>query len=95
MEADATPEHPRLAIHMHLDFQLAAELMAQIDRRRQPARAEAAQSMMSNPMDTVLLCVSVVLPRSNDLAAGRCCSQPALRRELYFRVLTGAQGNAM
>src|SRR3984957_20734211 len=55
METDATPERPLLAIYMHLDFQVAAELMIQIDRGRLPAEEAAPpQSMMSSPMDPAL-----------------------------------------
>src|ERR1700743_3243617 len=32
METDATPEHPLLALYLHLDFTMAAELAAQIER---------------------------------------------------------------
>src|SRR6201999_4150188 len=49
METDATPERPLLALYMHLDFQVAAELMIQIDRSRVPAEEGAPpQSMMSS-----------------------------------------------
>ncbi|WP_162513228.1 AraC family transcriptional regulator, partial [Streptococcus pneumoniae] len=32
METDATPEHPLLALYLHLDFTVAAELLVLIDR---------------------------------------------------------------
>ena len=34
METDATAERPLLAIYLHLDFRLAAELMIQIDQQQ-------------------------------------------------------------
>ena len=44
METDATPEHPLLALYLHLDFTVAAELMLQIDRAGGArARAGAAE----------------------------------------------------
>lgn len=39
METDASAEHPLLAIYMHLNFQLAAELMLQIEQHGAPHRA--------------------------------------------------------
>lgn len=36
METDASAEHPLLAIYMHLNFQLAAELMLQIEQHGAP-----------------------------------------------------------
>ena len=54
METDATPQYPLLAIYMHLDFQLAAELMIQLDRQQMPSHVDVPQSMMSSPMDSAL-----------------------------------------
>ncbi|HBS5980008.1 AraC family transcriptional regulator [Klebsiella variicola] len=95
METDASAEHPLLAIYMHLDFQLAAELMLQIEQHDTRPPLTAPQSMMSSPMDdavktTVLRLLEVL---NNPLEAA--ILGPARVRELYFRVLTGAQGNAM
>ena len=53
METDATPDHPLLALYLHLDFTLAAELAAQIDREGTAGRA-GAQGMMSTPMDEAM-----------------------------------------
>ncbi|MCK7164165.1 AraC family transcriptional regulator [Enterobacter cloacae] len=95
MESDASAEHPLLAIYMHLDFQLAAELMLQMEQHDARHPPTAPQSMMSSPMDdavktTVLRLLEVL---NNPLEAA--ILGPARVRELYFRVLTGAQGNAM
>ena len=92
METEATPEHPLLAIYMHLDFQLAAELMIQIDRRQLPAQEEAPQSLMSSPMDTALRASVVRFLEAMNRPLDATILGPALVRELYFRVLTGAQG---
>src|SRR5690606_26352549 len=95
METDATPERPLLAIYMHLDFQLAAELMIEIDRHHAPSQDDVPQSMMSSPMDDALrISVLRFLEAMNQPLAAAILG-PALMRELYFRVLTGAQGNAM
>jgi AraC-like DNA-binding protein len=95
MESEGTSEHPLLAIYLHLDFQMAAELMIQIDRHHSPAEKEAPQSMMSSPMDVAL--------QGSVLRFLEAMSQPldaailgrSLLREIYFRVLTGPQGKAL
>jgi AraC-like DNA-binding protein len=95
METDATPEHPLLAIYMHLDFRVAAELMVQIDRERMPAQNDAPQSMMSSPMDAALRTSVLRFLEAMNKPLDTAILGPALVRELYFRVLTGPQGNAM
>lgn len=95
MESDGTPEHPLLAIYMHLDFQMAAELMIQIDRHQASVDQDAPQSMMSSPMDAALQAsvLRFLEAMNHPLEAG--ILGPGLMREIYFRVLTGAQGAAL
>lgn len=95
METDATPERPLLAIYMHLDFQLAAELMIQIDRHHAPAHEDVPQSMMSSPMDAALRTSVLRFLEAMNQPLDAAVLGPALMRELYFRVLTGEQGSAM
>jgi AraC-like DNA-binding protein len=95
METDATPEHPLLAIYMHLDFRLAAELMIQIDQGQAPAQNDPPQSMMSSPMDAALRTSVLRFLEAMNKPLDAAILGPALVRELYFRVLTGEQGNAM
>ncbi|MEJ4044722.1 AraC family transcriptional regulator [Erwinia sp. SLM-02] len=95
METDASAERPLLAIYMHLDFQLATELMLQIGQHGTPPPPAAPQSMMSSPMDdAVKTAVLSLLEALNDPLEAWILG-PGRVRELYFRVLTGAQGNAM
>lgn len=95
METDATPEHPLLAIYMHLDFQLAAELMLQIGQRRPQKSVDSPQPMMSSPIDADLqTSVLRFLHAMQDPLEAAVLGQ-GLLRELYFRVLTGAQGDVM
>ncbi|SDV48910.1 AraC family transcriptional regulator [Chitinasiproducens palmae] len=95
METDATPERPLLALYMHLDFQLAAELMVQIDQHQSSAPQDAPLSMMSSPMDAAMRSVVLRLLEAISRPLDAALLGPALVREVYFRVLTGAQGNAM
>ncbi len=95
METDASAEHPLLAIYLHLNFQLAAELILQIDQHDASHPPVAPQSMMSSQMDdTVKGAVLSLLEALNSPLETAILGHARLR-ELYFRVLTGEQGNAM
>jgi len=95
METDATPERPLLALYLHLDFALAAELASQIDGAGVAAAAQAPQSMLSTPMDDAMRksVLRFIEAMSRPLEAA--VLGPGLLRELYFRVLTGPQGSSM
>lgn len=95
MESDGTPEHPLLAIYMHLDFQMAADLMIQIAHHQSPAAEDAPRSMMSSPMDAALRTSVVHFLEAMSQPLDAAILGPSLLRELYFRVLTGAQGPAL
>jgi len=99
METKATPQRPLLAIYMHLDFAVAAEVMLQIERHdawtMRAVDRDAPQSMMSSPMDTALQLSVLRFLEAMNRPLDAAVLGPALVRELYFRVLTGAQGNAM
>jgi len=94
METDASAREPLLAIYMHLDLKLAADLMLQID---QHGGIEPGQprGLMSTPMDS-RLCESLVrfLEAMSRPLESRILG-PALVREIYFHVLTGEQGASM
>lgn len=95
MESDGSPERPLLAAYMHLDFQVAAEVMLQINRQGPPAPEAVPQSMISSPMTPALISsLRRFLEALSDPLEAAVLG-PALVRELYFRVLTGPQGNTM
>lgn len=95
METDASAEHPLLALYLHLNLPLAAELMLEIAHHGTPTAPAAPQSMMSSPMDTpIRLAVTRLLEVLNDPLEAAILG-PSRLRELYFRILTGAQGDAM
>lgn len=95
METDATPEQPLLALYLHLDFALAAELMLQIDCAGPSATVQAPQSMLASPMDTDLRASVLRLLQALARPLEAAVLGPGLLREVYFRVLTGAQGSAL
>lgn len=95
METDASAEAPLLALYLHLEFPLAAELMLEIDHHGSTANDVEPQSMMSSPMDEAMhLSVQRLLQGLADPMEAAILG-PQLLRELYYRILTGPQGNAM
>jgi len=95
METDATPERPLLALYLHLDFAMAAELAAQLDSVGVTHRTAAPQSMMSSPMDEGMQASVLRFLEAMHHPVEAAVLGPGLLREVYFRVLTGGQGGAM
>lgn len=94
METDASADEPLLAIYMHLDFELVADLMLELARHGSVGD-DAPSGMVSTPMEstmaaTVLRFLDVMSDPLQADILGR-----ALVREIYFHVLAGAQGGAM
>ncbi len=95
METDATAERPLLALYLHLDFTIAAELAEQIDRVGMAEHMQAPQSMMSTPMDDAMQASVLRFLEAMHRPLEAAVLGPGLLRELYFRVLSGAQGSSM
>jgi AraC-like DNA-binding protein len=95
METEATPERPLLALYLHLDFVLAAEVAEQIDREGTAETVAPPRSMMSTPMDEAMQGSVLRFLDAMHRPLEAAVLGPALLRELYFRVLTGEQGSAM
>lgn len=95
METEATPDRPLLALYLHLDFTVAAELAAQIDREGTAEPVRAPQSMMLTPMDEAMQASVLRFLEAMHRPLEAAVLGPGLLRELYFRVLTGAQGASM
>ncbi|WP_252275522.1 AraC family transcriptional regulator [Pseudomonas subflava] len=95
METEATPERPLLALYLHLDFSLAAELAAQIDGKSAPQLQQAPRSMTSTLMDGAMQASVLRFLEAMQTPLEAAVLGPGLLRELYFRVLTGEQGGAM
>jgi len=94
METDASAAEPLLAIYMHLDFELAADLMLQLSQNG-GVDETAPAGLMATPMDhgmtgSVLRFLEAMVDPLQAAVLG-----PALVREIYFHVLAGAQGGAM
>lgn len=96
METMASAAEPLLAIYLHLDFALATDVLLRIDQHGRLANDSAcARSMMSTPVDaalgvTVLRFVQALTDPLETAILGE-----GLLREIYYRVLAGAQGGAL
>ncbi|WP_263263110.1 AraC family transcriptional regulator [Pseudomonas sp. RIT-PI-S] len=93
METDATAAQPLLAIYFHLDVPLATELMLELSARRFPL-AEP-KGMYASPMEpplraSVLRFLEAMASPIDSVVLG-----PALKREIYYRILSGAQGGSL
>lgn len=95
METDASPEYPLLAIYLHLNFQLVADLLIEMERHGVPNPIESPESMMSSPMDLALRLSVLHFLQAMGNPLDAAILGPALLREIYYRILSGAQGNAM
>lgn len=95
METDASAEFPLLALYLHLDFALAAELILEIDRHGGRSTQGEPQSMVSSPLDAKMH--SSVQRLLEGLADSResAVLGPQLLREVYYRVLAGPQGSVL
>ncbi|WP_243402677.1 MULTISPECIES: AraC family transcriptional regulator [unclassified Stenotrophomonas] len=94
METEASADAPLLAIYLQLDLQLAADLMLELEAHADAVPAPA-QSMMASPMEAAMQATVLRLLEALGDPLEAAVLGPALVRELYFRVLTGAQGGAM
>lgn len=95
METDATPGQPLLALYLHLDFSVAADLMLQIGRHAVGEPPQAPQSMLSSPIDEDMRATVLRFLEALNRPLEAAVLGPGLLRELYFRVLTGPQGRSM
>jgi AraC-like DNA-binding protein len=94
METDATERKPLLAIYMHLDLKVAADLMLQIEQRGGVPTSEP-KGMISTPMDRRLTDTVLRLLEAMSSPLEAHILGPALVREIYYHVLTGEQGASM
>lgn len=94
METDASTDEPLLAIYFRLDHAMAAELCIQIDERH-GASSAAPRGLYSSPMeDTLAASVLRLLEALTNPPEGEVLGA-ALVREIYYRVLSGAQGGSL
>jgi AraC-like DNA-binding protein len=94
METDASEDQPMLAVYLRLDFALAGELIQQVDEVR-GFDATVPRGMYASPMDDALRQSTLrFLQIMNDRNDAQILG-PAMLRELYYRILSGAQGGTL
>jgi AraC-like DNA-binding protein len=94
METDASADEPLLAIYLGLDFAVLGDLALQLDELAGPPSARPV-GMLSTPMDDALAATVLRLLECMASPVETALLGPAIVREIYFRVLSGAQGSAM
>lgn len=94
METDASEAEPMLAVYIRLDFNLAGELIQQVDEVWN-IRAAQPMGMYASPMDEPLRQSTLrFLEVMGDCTDAQILG-PAMLRELYYRILTGEQGGTL
>ncbi|MDO1528685.1 AraC family transcriptional regulator [Fulvimonas sp. R45] len=94
METNASADEPLLAIYFRLDHAVAAEVCMQIDERRGTSSAPP-RGLYASPMEDALaasvrrLLEALASPPDGEVLG------PALMREIYYRILSGAQGGSL
>lgn len=94
METDASAAEPMLAVYMRLNFQLASELMLQVDETLGPSDA-TPKGMYASPMDDLLRTSTQRFLEAMHNPVEAQILGPSLVREIYYRILTGEQGGSM
>jgi len=95
MQSDGSSARPLLALYMHLDFTMAAELLLQLESGGATTPTHVPRSMVSSPMDADMQASVERLLRVLGRPVEAAILGPAAVREVYFRVLTGPQGQAL
>jgi AraC-like DNA-binding protein len=95
MQTEASPERPLLAIYLRLDMQLAAEIAMRVDEQAPHEAPVRPLSLVSSQMDDYLAdaVIRLLQAMSNPLEAQLL--GPSILREIYFRILTGEQGDTL
>jgi AraC-like DNA-binding protein len=92
-ETEASVAEPLLAISIRVDLNIVAELvMLQDDKRGAPAEV---RGVYATPLDRPLSDATLRLLETLSTPDDARILGPAIVREIYYRVLTGSQGDAI
>lgn len=94
MASQASPGQPLLAVYVDFDLRLSAEIAATLDSRK-TGRVSPARSLVSSPMEPVIVDVLFRMLRALSSSEELAVLGPGLLRELHYRVLVGPQGGAL
>jgi len=95
MQSEGSVERPLLALYLHLNFSVAAELIAELDRAGGAPPARPPRSMVSSAMDADIHRAMYRLLQTLNHPLDAAILGRAAVRELYYRVLAGPQGHAL
>lgn len=94
METDASAKEPLLAVYMHLDLAVVADLLLKMELAG-ASLSHKPGGMISTPVDAALTrSVTRLLYALSDPVEAKLLG-PGLVREIYFHVLSGEQGGEM
>ena len=94
METEASEAEPMLAVYLRLDFNLAAELMLELDAVA-PQPDARPKGMYASPMDDKLSESLLRFLEVMSVPVDARVLGPTLMREIYYRIITGEQGGSM
>ncbi|WP_243854190.1 AraC family transcriptional regulator [Comamonas sp. JUb58] len=104
MQTEASAERPLLAIYLRLDMQLAADIAIQVDEQLPHAtpttpirsiRSIRPSSLVSSKMNAALADAVTRFLQAMSHPLEAQVLGPSILREIYFRVLTGEQGETL
>ncbi|CAN5624109.1 AraC family transcriptional regulator [soil metagenome] len=95
MQTEASTERPLLAIYLRLDLPLAAEIALRVDAQEPHKEPVRPSSLVSSPMDDGLADAVARLLQAMHSPLEAEVLGPSILREIYFRVLTGEQGDTL
>lgn len=94
-QTDASPEEPMLAISLRLNLALLTDLLLTLEREIPKTMQVAPATMVSTPLEDELADAVLRLLRALERPLESKALGAALQREIYYRVLNGAQGAAL
>ncbi|WP_413991256.1 AraC family transcriptional regulator [Labrys okinawensis] len=95
MESLASPERPLLAVYVEFDMLLAAEIAAEVGKRRSASATGRMRGLVSSRMEPDLENVVLRLLRALGDPVELAVLGAGILRELHYRVLVGPQGGEM
>lgn len=93
--ADASPDKPYTALRIHLDLDIARQMMADLDADRNVTPPQAETGMAFGRITSDLFDAVLRLVKLNEREHEISIMGELIHRELLFRLLTGSSGNRL
>jgi len=94
-ETETVDDQPLLGVSIHIEMSTLSELALKFDVRRKQASDDALNSMCATPLDPEMLGAAVRLLKCMRSPVDAKVLGPAIIREITYRVLCGARGDAL